>query len=62
MLVDVNSIFKQALDRSPAYGSIQEVLHSFHTEQVSDTENEKEQIQKYFGSIHRKHLQNKKIY
>jgi hypothetical protein len=30
----VNSIFKQALDRSPAYGSIKDVLQSFNTDQV----------------------------
>lgn len=36
LFVDVNSIFKQALDRSPAYGSIQDVLQSFNTDQVRD--------------------------
>ena len=60
MLVDVNSIFKQALDRSPAYGSIQEVLHSFHTEQVRVTRSGRKQ--ENFVHIYRKHLKNKKNY
>jgi hypothetical protein len=34
LLLDVNSIFKQALDRSPAYGSIQDVLQSFNADEV----------------------------
>jgi hypothetical protein len=33
-LVGVSSIFKQALDRSPAYGSIKDVLQSFNADQV----------------------------
>jgi hypothetical protein len=31
---NVNSIFQQALDRSPAYGSIKNVLQSFTADQV----------------------------
>lgn len=38
MFVDVNSILNQALDRSPAYGSVQEVLQKFHAGQVREGE------------------------
>ena len=34
LLLDVNSIMKQALGRSPAYGSIKDVLQSFVADQV----------------------------
>ena len=33
-LIDVNAILKQALERSPAYGSIKDVLGSFNDDQV----------------------------
>jgi len=32
----VNAILKQALGRSPAYGSIRDVLQSFVADQVND--------------------------
>ncbi len=34
VLLDVNSILKQALERTPAYGSIKDVLQSFIADQV----------------------------
>ena len=33
---DVNAILQQALGRSPAYGSIRDVLQSFVADQVND--------------------------
>jgi hypothetical protein len=34
-IVDINAILKQALDRSPAYGSIKDVLQNFNADEVN---------------------------
>jgi hypothetical protein len=33
-LIDINAILKQALDRSPAYGSIKDVLQTLKADEV----------------------------
>ncbi|CAF4102206.1 unnamed protein product [Rotaria sp. Silwood2] len=46
----VNSILKQALDRSPAYGSIRDVLESFNADQKTGEE-QKELLSPIIGNI-----------
>ncbi len=57
----MNSIFKQALDRSPAYGSIKDVLQSFNTDQVERKIDFNIRDEVFLFEIHRKLLNNKKI-
>jgi hypothetical protein len=35
LIVDINAILKQALERSPAYGSIKDVLENLKTDEVN---------------------------